>query len=236
MVRKILSVALSISGLALGSCGGTPMLGSASNAVAVRQSLPAPDVTTDATDFSNYRIGPRDLLAVEVFGAPELKREGEVDSGGNLSLPLVGNVSVGGKTPQEAGSEIAARLRGRYLKDPQVSISIVKANPRTVTVDGAVQQPGLYPVIGRMTLQQAIASAKGAGDIANLNNVVVFRTVNQQKMAALFSLKDIRAGRMIDPQIYGNDIVVVGENATRRFMKDFSLFPRLGSFVPFLGL
>lgn len=222
-----------LASLAAGCAGGSA-LDERSTAVTVSKSLPAPDATTNATDFANYRIGPSDQLSIEVFGAPELKRESEVDASGNLSLPLVGTVVAGGKTPREVSDQIAAQLRGRYIRDPQVTVNILKANPQTFTVDGAVRQPGIYPVNGRMTLQQAVASAKGADDIANLNNVVVFRTVNNQRMAALFSLKEIRAGRISDPQIYGNDVVVVGENATRRFFRDLSIFPRLGSFVPFL--
>lgn len=222
--------------LSLSACGGGwGPVDSSSTAVSVVHTLPAPDVTTDAQDFANYRIGPLDQLQIDVFGAPELKREGEVDGAGNILLPLVGNVAVGGKTPAEASQDIAGALRGKYLKDPQVTITIVKANPRTVTVDGAVSQPGVYPVTGRMTLQQAIAQARGAANIANLDNVVIFRTVNNQRMAALFSLKQIRSGHMSDPQIYGNDVVVVGEDAMRRFLRDFTIFPRLGSFVPFIN-
>lgn len=220
--------------LALSACGAGPSLGSGSSAVSVAQSLPAPGTTSDTLDFSNYRIGPRDELIVEVFGAPELKREGEVDAGGNLSLPLVGTVVAGGKTPGEVSAAIAAKLSGRYIRNPQVTVNVKKAVGQTVTVDGAVRDPGVYPVLGRMTLQQAIASAKGAADLANLDNVVVFRRVDNRQMAALYSLKQIRAGRLGDPQIYGNDIVVVGENATRRFFKDLSSFPALGSFIPFI--
>lgn len=219
-----------VAAACLSACA-SPTLDSSSSAVSVSRALPPPDSTTSTLDFSNYRIGPRDELSVEVFGAPELKRESEVDAAGNLALPLVGTVVAGGKTPREVGDAIADRLRGRYIKDPQVTVNIKKASGQTVTIDGAVREPGVYPVIGRMTLQQAIASAKGAGDLANLNSVIVFRTVNNQRMAALFSLKEIRAGRLIDPQIYGNDIVVVGENATRRFFKDLSSFPTLGSFI-----
>jgi polysaccharide export outer membrane protein len=218
-----------------GCSGGWAPVDSSSTAVSVVHSLPAPDVTTDAQDFSNYRIGPLDELMVDVFGAPDLKRDGEVDGAGNILLPLVGNVPVGGKTPEEASLVIADALRGKFLKDPQVTITIVKANPRTVTVDGAVAQPGVYPVTGRMTLQQAIASARGAANIANLDNVVIFRTVNNEKMAALFSLRQIRSGHMSDPQVYGNDVIVVGEDAMRRFLRDFSIFPRFGSFVPFIN-
>ncbi|HVU30246.1 MAG TPA: polysaccharide biosynthesis/export family protein [Sphingomicrobium sp.] len=218
-----------------GCSGGWAPVDSSSTAVSVVQQLPAPDVTTDAQDFTNYQIGPMDELVVDVFGAPDLKRDGQVDSAGNISLPLVGNISVGGKTPAEASHAIAEALRGKYLKDPQVTITIAKVNPRTVTVDGAVSQPGVYPVTGRMTLQEAIASARGAANVANLDNVVIFRTVNNQKMAALFSLRQIRSGHMNDPQIYGNDVVVVGEDAMRRFLRDFTIFPRFGSFVPFIN-
>ena len=237
MGRRVLQWTIAAAALiCLTACGGGwPGLNPSSTAVHVTNALPPPDVTTDATSFANYRIGPRDELSVDVFGAPDLKREGQVDAAGNILLPLVGNVPVGGKTPQEASAAIASQLRGRFLKDPQVTITIVKANPQTVTVDGAVQQPGLYPITGRMTLQEAIASARGTARIANLNNVVVFRTVNNQKMAALFSLKEIRAGNLPDPQLYGNDIVIVGEDALRRFMQDINIFPRLGSFVPFVN-
>lgn len=226
---------MALIAVALAGCGGGQTLDASSSAVAVRTSLPPPDATVTATDFTNYRIGALDQLAVEVFGAPELKREAEVDAAGNLSLPLVGTVGAGGRTPGELADAIAAKLRGRYLKNPQVTVNVLKARSQTVTIDGAVRQPGVYPIIGRMTLQQAIATARGADEMANLNNVVIFRTVREQKLAALFNLKDIRTGRYADPQVYGNDIIVVGENATRRFFKDLTTsFPTLGTFVPIL--
>lgn len=188
-----------------------------------------------AVDLSNYQIAPLDVIRVEVFGAPELTREAEVDAAGNFSVPLAGAVQAAGRNPAELSSAIAARLQGRYLKNPQVSVNVVKARPKTFTVDGAVKQPGNYPIIGTMTLQQAVATAQGADQVANLNNVVIFRTVNRQKTAALFSLKAIRAGQLEDPQIYGNDIVIVGESAARRFFRDFgNMFPLLGTFVPVL--
>lgn len=229
-ISAIFSVILAI---ALGACASGPTLDENSRAVRVATSLPPPDQTGMAVDLSSYRIGPLDVIRVEVFGAPELTREAEVDAAGNFGLPLTGPVAAAGKTPAQLGDAIAAQLRNRYLKNPQVSVNIVKAQSKTFTVDGAVRQPGNYPIAGKMTLQQAIATARGADQAANLNNVVIFRTVSNQKVAALFSLKDIRAGRLEDPQIYGNDIIVVGESAARRFLRDFSsMFPVLGQFVP----
>jgi polysaccharide export outer membrane protein len=234
-VRILAYVMLASLAAALGGCASNPTLGQGSSAVRVSQALQPPDQTGMALDLSSYRIGPLDIIRVEVFGAPELTREAEVDAAGNFSIPLAGAVQAAGRTPAEFSAAIATQLQGRYLKNPQVSVNIVKARPKTFTVDGAVKAPGNYTIVGRMTLQQAIATAQGADQVANLNNVVIFRTVKNQKTAALFSLKEIRAGRLEDPEIYGNDIVIVGESAARRFFRDFgNMFPIVGQFVPVL--
>lgn len=219
--------------LSLGACASDPTIGANSTAVSVASTLPPPDPAAAMVNLGSYRLGPLDVIRVEVFGAPELTREAEVDAAGNFSLPLAGPIQAAGKTPAEFGEAISTQLRKRYLKNPQVSVNIVKAQSKTFTVDGAVRQPGSYPIVGAMTLMQAIATARGADQAANLNNVVIFRTVGNKKLAALFSLKGIRAGQIDDPQIYGNDIVVVGESAARRFLRDYgSMFPVLGQFVP----
>lgn len=234
-MRKLAFALLAIAAAALAGCASNPTLGGGGSAVRVATSLPPPDQPGMAVDLSNYQIAPLDVIRVEVFGAPELTREAEVDAAGNFSVPLAGAVQAAGRNPAELSGAIAAKLQGRYLRNPQVSVNVVKARPKTFTVDGAVKQPGNYPIIGTMTLQQAVATAQGADQVANLNNVVIFRTVNRQKTAALFSLKAIRAGQLEDPQIYGNDIVIVGESAARRFFRDFgNMFPLLGTFVPVL--
>jgi polysaccharide export outer membrane protein len=176
-----------------------------------------------------------DEIEITVFDAPELKREGAVDTAGNFSMPLVGSVSAGGKTPSEVAEAVAATLRGRYIKNPQVAVSIKKVVSHTVTIDGSVREPGIYPLPGKMTLQQAVATAKGVSEAADIDKVVVFRTVGGQKMAAMFNLRDIRSGRYKDPEIFGNDIVVVGENRARRLFRDATMsFPLLASFIPIL--
>src|ERR1043165_3143616 len=93
MLRRVHSLPVAVVSFALASCGGWAPVDSSSTAVSVVHSLPAPDVTTDAADFSNYRIGPSDDLSIDVFGAPDLKRGGQVDGAGNFLLPLVGNIN-----------------------------------------------------------------------------------------------------------------------------------------------
>lgn len=223
-----------LAAVMLCGCGAGTQLDRSSTAVRVATSLPPPDSPTTPVDIAPYRIVPGDELTVSVFGAPELDRVGTVDSAGNFSLPLTGALIAAGKTPAEIGAEIEAKLRGPYLKNPRVAVNVKQSgNQQTVTVDGAVQQPGIYPVTGRMTLQQAVATARGAAEVANIRNVVVFRTVDGQKMAAMFDLKAIRSGQMTDPQIFGNDIVIVGEDAIQKFLRNATMgFPILGRFLP----
>lgn len=204
-------------------------------AVDVQQTLPAPGPTSLSADLQTYRVGPLDRLSINVFGAEALSRDMTVDSAGSIAMPLIGQVQAAGMTTAELSAAIADRLRGRYVRDPQVSVGVTEMRSQRFTVDGAVTQPGVFPIVGRMSLMQAIASARGATEFASLERVAIFRTVNQQRMAAVFNLRDIREGRFEDPQIYANDIIVVGENGSRRFFRDIiQAIPILGVFTPVL--
>lgn len=232
---------LKFSGLAIalvGLCGCATSSGldRSSSAVTVAQSLPPPDSPTFAIEVAPYRIAPGDEIAVSVFGTTDLDKSGTVDAGGNFAMPLAGSIAAAGRTPEEVAKLVEGQLRGPYMKNPKVSVNIKKSvNQQTVTIDGAVQQPGIYPVVGRMTLQKAIAIARGASETANIRSVVVFRTVSNQKMAAIFNLKDIRTGRYADPQIFGNDVVIVGESAIEKAFRNVRLaFPIFGRFVPYI--
>ncbi|WP_260482620.1 polysaccharide biosynthesis/export family protein [Sphingomicrobium flavum] len=232
VLKKTLPLALIVS---LGACAGHGGLDSNSSAVTVADRLPPPDVESMTRNFADYRMGVNDEIEVQVFGVEEMTRRGTIDSAGYFAMPLAGSVLAGGKTPAELATLVEDRLRGRYLKDPKVSVNIVEARANTVTVDGAVRQPGIYPIVGTLTLQQAVAMARGADETANLGKIVVFRRSGGQQMAAMFDLKDIREGKYEDPVIFASDIVVVGESATRRFLKDLrTTIPTVGQFTPIL--
>jgi polysaccharide export outer membrane protein len=220
----------------LGGCAGETELSSSSTAVQVAKALPPPDSTVVPIQTAPYHVIPGDELIVSVFGAPDLDRDSLVDGAGNFSMPLSGTIHVAGKTPEEISAAIADKLRGSYIKNPRVTLNVKQSvNQQAVTVDGEVQLPGIYPVVGRMTLQQAIATAHGASQDANVRKVIVFRTVNNQKLAAMFDLKSIRSGQTPDPEIYGNDVVVVGESAVQKFLKNAYLpFSAIGRFIPVL--
>ena len=107
------------------------------------------------------------------------------------------------------------------MRDPSVSVNITKSVSQVVTVDGEVNDPGLYPVTNRTTLMRTIASARGLSELAKLEEVVILRTVGGQRYAGLYDLGAIRRGAYADPEIYANDTIIVGDSPTRRMLQEF---------------
>ena len=112
------------------------------------------------------------------------------------------------------------RFRGRFIRDPQITVNLKEIVSQTVTIGGEVKKPGVYPIVGEMTLMTAIASAEGWTDIANKGEVVVFRRVAGKEYAAIYNVKAIERGRYADPEIYASDVVMVGDSQSRKIWKD----------------
>ena len=207
--------------LALAGCAGgpEPLVSSAAVTVIDATELPPP---TEGAGAGTYKLGNFDRVTVDVLGFAELSnRRLQVDGGGNISLALAGEVHVVGLTPGEAADLIEQRLRAAHVRNPQVAVNLEESLSKFVTVDGEVAQPGNYPLVGEMTLMRAVASARGVSEFARMEDVVVFRTVNGQRMAALYNLAAIRRGQYADPSIYAQDIVIVGNSPARRMFRDF---------------
>jgi polysaccharide biosynthesis/export protein len=206
---------------ACASSGGKTRVGNDSVKVVQSGALPTPDRRDIIGEDRPYLIGPFDKLTIDVFGIEELStKEVQTDASGRISFPLAGVVEAAGRTPAELEDILEQRLRAAYVRNPQVTVNLRETVSQVVTVDGEVKEPGLYPVIGRMTLMRAIATAKGTAEFSKLDDVVIFRTVQGQKMAGLYNLKAIRRGTYDDPEVFANDVVVVGASAGRRLFKD----------------
>jgi polysaccharide export outer membrane protein len=206
----------------LSACASTPKLGGdPSLQVTSMSGLPAPRAADVVQNNALYSVGPYDKLSIEVIGIPELSvKEIQVDANGSISVPLAGPVNVSGMTSLQIGQYIANKLRDSYVRDPKVTVNLIETVSHVITVDGKVKRPGVYPVAGGMTLMRSVALAEGIGNDARLNDVVVFRTVDGQRYAALYNLAAIRRGRYPDPAIYANDIIMVGDNASNRLFRD----------------
>lgn len=208
--------------LALSACASTPKLGGAAGLRVLQASeLPAPDRRDVTAAVRPYYVGPFDRLTIDVYGIEELsKREVQVDAAGRISFPLAGVVEVSGKTPGEIEQALAGALRASFVREPQVTVNMKEMVSQLLTVEGQVAKPGLYPVVGQLSLLQAMALSGGTTEYSKLNDVVIFRTVGGQKLAALYDLKAIRHGQYPDPEVFAHDVVVVGDNTARRLFKD----------------
>lgn len=205
----------------LAGCGGSPVRNSN---LLHNELMRAPDSTTASGAYkggSDYRIGAQDLLEITVFGLKDFDREVRVNSNGQISLPLVGVVRAGGVTIPELEKDIEAKLKDGFLQDPQVSVFVKEFTSQQVTLEGSLNKPGVYPIKGRTSLLQAIALAEGVNDLADLQGVVIFRTVKGKRMGAVFDLAKVRAGLVADPQIYGNDLIVVEKSGSKSAYREF---------------
>ena len=233
-LSAVLCLLLVLSGCA--SSNNTQAIRSGTTrAVTSTDSLPAPDTTANSGAYkgvSEYRVGAQDLLEISVFQVNDLNRTVRVNTGGQITLPLIGMVQAGGRTVQELEAEIAAKLTANYLQAPQVSVFVKEFSSQRVTLEGSVTKPGIYPLTGRTSLLQAIAMAGGVDTLANLQGIVVFRVIDGKKMAAAFDLKEIRAGNVEDPQIYGDDIIVVDQSGSKSAMRRFlEVLPVFNTFL-----
>lgn len=201
----------------------------------IRQPTAGALPATPVTGPTDYRVGPLDVLDIEVFGAKDFTRSVRVSVDGSFTMPLIGRVPASGKTVSELETDIAARLKDGFMENPQVSVFVKEYLSQRVTVEGAVREPGLYSLTGRTSLLQVIALSKGLDPLANPGGVVIYRYGEGRRYAAAFDIREIRAGRLIDPEVLGSDIVVVDFSGTRSFMKDFiDAVPTLAVFLAVL--
>jgi polysaccharide export outer membrane protein len=196
--------------------------------------LAPPDAPTIVPLEDGYKIAPLDKLTIKVLKMEDMTGDYVVDLGGNISMPLIGEVQAANLTTAQLDQALTAKLGEKYLEHPDVSVGIKESQSHVVTVDGAVQKAGSYPAIGPISLMQAVAMAGGTTDEANVRRVAVFRTVGGQRQAAGFDLAAIRHGQSPDPKIYPGDIVVVdGSGIKSGFKRWVQAIPILSIFRPF---
>jgi len=182
----------------------------------------------------DYAIGPQDTLEITVFQVADLSKTVRVESNGAILLPLIGQMNAGGRNPKQLSHDIALELSKTYMKDPLVTVTVKESASLKVTVDGAVVQPGIYPISGKTTLMQAIALARGPTELANLKEVAIFRNEGTRRLSALFDLSSIRDGKMADPAVMANDVIVVETSRGRTFLRNLStVIPLLQLFRPY---
>jgi polysaccharide export outer membrane protein len=169
-----------------------------------------------------YRVSNYDVLDVSVYQVDNLSRTVQVSAVGTITLPLIGDVPAAGRTTREIETTVRDKLGEKYLQNPLVSVTIKTASAQSVTVDGAVQKPGVFPLTGTVTLAQSVALAGGLNDVGNRSAVTLTRTAEGRRTVTTYDVAKIQKGEATDPVLLAGDIVTVPESGGRAFMRDSS--------------
>jgi len=142
---------------------------------------------------NEYVIGPRDLLEIKVFELPELNQTVRVSEDGSITIPLLNRVIVGGMPKDAVERRLAQLLEEKYVKNPQVSVFIREYQSRMVAVIGAVENPGMYELVGRQNLLQMISKAGGIKENASSQLFVLREAESGESGSIAIDLEDLLA-------------------------------------------
>jgi polysaccharide export outer membrane protein len=164
-----------------------------------------------ATEDPSYVIGEQDMLDINVWKEPELSRVVPVRPDGKISLPLINDVQAAGLTPMQLATVITEKLRGKFVKEPQVTVVVTAINSQRIYLVGEINRAGAYPMLPNMTVLQALANAGGFSQFANLKNIYVLRNEDGKQVRYPFNYKEVIKGQKSEQNIIlkpGDTIVV----------------------------
>ena len=131
--------------------------------------VPAP-----GQELSSYKLGSGDTISIRVLGEEDLRRERvKLSDAGTVSFPILGELKVKGLTVGDLEEQITRGLKGRYLLNPQVTVSIEEYRP--FFVNGMIERPGSYPFAPGMTVRKAISIAGGFRERAARDKLLIIR-------------------------------------------------------------
>ena len=188
--------------------------------------------------LTTYRLGPEDVISVQVFGQDRYSRGGiTVPPNGRISYPLIPEgILVVGKTTEQVQEEIRKRL-DEYIIEPQVTVSLDKAVSATYSVVGDVAQPGVRVMTRRYSIIDALAMAGGILETGDKSKVVILRQQADGRPEPIFvNVKDIERGRAKQmAYLVPGDQVVVPGNRLKTWKRVMDLLPVLSFARIFTG-
>ncbi len=175
------------------------------------ETLPA-ETPTVVTPEGEGVLGPSDIVEIRVFREEELSGEYQVESNGTINFPLIGSVDVAGLTPTDASKVIDWLLEDGYLKDAQVTIRVIEANSRQITVLGEVEEPGSFPFTDGMTVVQAVALAGGLSENHAASRTTITREEGGEQVVLRVPFSEISKGRAPNIELQPSDVIFVPES------------------------
>lgn len=168
------------------------------------QEIPAPSE-------ANEVLSAGDVFELKVFNEGELSGKFRVSGAGEVTLPLVGRMSVAGLSLAVVEDKITERFR-TFIKDPQISVFVEEFKGRKVYIFGRVQKPGTITYEAGMSIIEVITRAGGLHDLANPDATSITRVVDGNEQKLIVSLKKIRQGEVRNIQVLPGDIIFVPES------------------------
>jgi polysaccharide export outer membrane protein len=181
----------------------------------------------------SYKVGPLDVLEITVFKVADLSKTVQVSEAGTINYPLVGEMQAGGRSARQIEQDLTTLLGAKYLQKPQITVFVKEYNSQRVTVEGAVKKPGVVPMVGGLSLVQAVAQAGGSDEAAD-TTAVVFRTTNDKRSAIRYDMAKIRDGGAEDPLLQSGDVVIVPTSSMKQGFNIFVKMLPLATVVSFL--
>lgn len=176
------------------------------------QASPAktPDTTAKPVGEGEYKIGPQDVLRIDVWKEPDISRSIPVRPDGKISLPLLSDVQAAGLTTMELAASIREGLK-KFINSPQVTVSVTEINSRRVYCTGEVMKPGALSLLPSMTALQALSSCGGFTQFARIKNIYILRVENGKQVQHPFNYKDVVKGKKPEDNILlqPGDVIVV---------------------------
>ena len=177
-----------------------------------------PVVQPPAPGQDRLPVGVGDQIFITVFGQPDMSAEVSVNDNEQVTLPLIGTLKVGGLTPPSIEKLIAQRLKdGEYLRNPEVSVQVRQVRSQMVSVLGEVQRPGRFPIQGKLTVLDALATAGGLTQRADRTVFLLRRSASKGDQSERQEIpirldQVLDSGRAeLDLELRNDDVVFVAQ-------------------------
>jgi polysaccharide export outer membrane protein len=180
------------------------------DAAKVSDSTPEKTAPTRQAAEGEYKIGPQDIVRIDVWKEPDISRTIPVRPDGKISLPLLSDVQAAGLTALQLADSIRDGYK-KFINSPQVTVTVTDINSRRVYVSGEVSRPGALPLLPNMTVLQALTSSGGFTQFARIKNIYILRTEEGKQVKHPFNYKDVINGKKPEDNILllpGDTIVV----------------------------
>ncbi len=160
------------------------------------QPAPRPQSAGAPVDSGSYKVGPSDILFISIWKEGEFSGPVSVHEDGKITLPLVGDLQAGGKTPKEI-EKIVADALSKYVVNPLVTVTVQQVLSKKYYLDGEVAKPGEYSLVAPTTVLEAISKAGGLALFANAKKIYILRNSKQIS----FNYKDVIRGKHMEQNI-----------------------------------